>query len=1268
MERPASVLKGISGDDAKDPALAIRGMPPNFGEHSLPHIVTFQGIISSIARIYRPSDEAIKDSFENARFMRNDCGLMECIEQRQRSTALLNWHLEPDDENDKTQQWLCEQLTAILESTPRFMQYRENLLHAIWFGRYGVSHRLRWKPVRGQMRLTIDRWRPVHGDKLAFRYDDGNQTFDEDQVGIRVGAGFTAGSMVAKRWTVEKINKVEPSDYGLVYFLEPYERSLLAIHKHMIEDGEYEDPQAAGKIHGVGIRSRIYWTWYQAQETLAWMMEYLERSAFGIEIWYYPWGNDEAKSKTRAAAEERIGQGRNIILVPRPLGEDTMAYGVERIEPSMAGLEACQKLVTEFFGHRMKRYILGQTLTSEASSTGLGSNLADIHLASFLQIVKYDATNLEETITTETVEPLKKFNWPRYRDIPIRFRIDTESADTEEKLKAYQSAYQMGMKLKAQDVYDIIGASQPEPGDEVLQDPQHAQAQAQQAQMQAQAAAQQQAARGRSQVSMANRASQVKQVDHALQVNKIMEALGLKDRPGADEPGVGDGEGEPETYDRLPGGAGDGANPNQFDRQQVQKGVREEMEHTADPGIATEIALDHLAENPQYYGQPEPDSESSERRRVVEAYSSEKPREQFSRQDEERIAKHVKSGTGELLIPDERGGVYGYRRDARGGISVEYYKSRKPAAGQKSFGWDESQVVRDDDGKFAEKEGGGGSGEKADGSEKRAKGKQSDEPDASEAKPDVDPVALMTRDDAIKAGKTYQEWMYAVSDAYRYERIPEDAESWKSLSDATVGDFDGVPWIGKRVYVQAMHTPKTLVGTVESAIPRGVVIRHPDGTTSKQSADLLWPIDEWIDHQEKKGKPVPHEAREFAKGDGDKEPARPFDDGAGGKGEKAEPDEATPDELARYDNYKEMMAGIKRDPRPLDQWVKQVREVAGRKLADKSEEPPAKPEPKKTGGVASLDEVPYDLAFDAHRGSSFVPEERAHQRQQEYVDYMEGLHEELKGLTKSPEQEAELKYQFAQFKEGYLSRYKGVLAADARTVSSMITGPSNFPTARNEKRLDAAHAKTMDFLDWRNDAVRRMKKAIHNAAPEDVQIDEETERLKKSALSTIATLKSIEAGEGGLSRSLFTSNLQGKLERAAKNGNYEAVEKTLEFIREHQEKHLKKPVFAKNNRVWQAVESHKSASESKAAEPAKDGEEDFLHFDGATAVRNYDEDRIQITMPGKPSADVRESLKSAGWHWSPRNGVWQRKLTNAAEASAEYILKKHYGQPIEKPE
>ena len=38
---------------------------------------------------------------------------------------------------------------------------------------------------------------------------------------------------------------------------------------------------------------------------------------------------------------------------------------------------------------------------------GLGSNLASVHLDTYLQIIKYDATNLEETITTDLVKVLR---------------------------------------------------------------------------------------------------------------------------------------------------------------------------------------------------------------------------------------------------------------------------------------------------------------------------------------------------------------------------------------------------------------------------------------------------------------------------------------------------------------------------------------------------------------------------------------------------------------------------------------------------------------------------------------------------------------------------------------------------------------------------------------------------------------------------------------------------------------------------------------------
>lgn len=53
--------------------------------------------------------------------------------------------------------------------------------------------------------------------------------------------------------------------------------------------------------------------------------------------------------------------------------------------------------------------------------------------------------------------------------------------------------------------------------------------------------------------------------------------------------------------DSLPGGNGDETSSNQVDPQQLEMGVKVEMEHTQDEALAKEIALDHLTEDPNYY-------------------------------------------------------------------------------------------------------------------------------------------------------------------------------------------------------------------------------------------------------------------------------------------------------------------------------------------------------------------------------------------------------------------------------------------------------------------------------------------------------------------------------------------------------------------------------------------------------------------------------------------------------------------------------------------
>lgn len=51
----------------------------------------------------------------------------------------------------------------------------------------------------------------------------------------------------------------------------------------------------------------------------------------------------------------------------------------------------------------------------------------------------------------------------------------------------------------------------------------------------------------------------------------------------------------------IPGGRGEKLKPDDVDPKQLAKGRKVEQEHGGTPELQTEIALDHLEENPQYY-------------------------------------------------------------------------------------------------------------------------------------------------------------------------------------------------------------------------------------------------------------------------------------------------------------------------------------------------------------------------------------------------------------------------------------------------------------------------------------------------------------------------------------------------------------------------------------------------------------------------------------------------------------------------------------------
>jgi len=461
-------------DARTDPASKTPGAPPLYGQDAVPHLLTFQSIVGSFSRAYVNPDEAMRDSIENAHLMEKDVGLLESVECRQRLTALLDWEIKPEDEKCQYQVSLAQELQRIISRIRHFTKYRMWLMKAIWSGRSGIQHKYGYTRVNGSMRMMPtplhrdhNGWMPVNGDKLIFRYEDGRNYTDEGayphQMGIKVGTNPGNADL-----RIHRKYKLDPVADGLALFLKPYERDTFCVHKHFIEDADFHHSFFAGSVHGVGIRSKIYWEWFLKQEAFAFLMQYLERSAGGIEVWTYPMGDPKALAATQKAAREKMANGRNIVFFPKPMGDDSESYKFEIIEPGAMGLDIMQNIIENYFGGRLKRYILGQELSTEAKATGMGSGVAEAHMDTLSQIVKFDATNLEETLTHELVRYIQQLNFPETLGWHMRMSLKTEDDKTQERMEALNSAYQMGASIAESEVFRTLGLSAPAAGEKIL--------------------------------------------------------------------------------------------------------------------------------------------------------------------------------------------------------------------------------------------------------------------------------------------------------------------------------------------------------------------------------------------------------------------------------------------------------------------------------------------------------------------------------------------------------------------------------------------------------------------------------------------------------------------------------------------------------------------------------------------------------------------------------------------------------------------------------
>jgi hypothetical protein len=91
---------------------------------------------------------------------------------------------------------------------------------------------------------------------------------------------------------------------------------------------------------------------------------------------------------------------------------------------------------------------------------------------------------------------------------------------------------------------------------------------------------------------------------------------------------------------------------------------------------------------------------------------------------------------------------------------------------------------------------------------------------------------------------------------------------------------------------------------------------------------------------------------------------------------------------------------------------------------------------------------------------------------------------------------------------------------------------------------------------------------------------------------------------------------------------------------------------AEVRRCREMIESIKKKEEQRQSDQDKD-----KNFAWGRVVMNYETDRIEIHHNQKPTPDVISILKRKAFKWSPKNGCWQRQITNNAIHATNEMIK-----------